>query len=155
MWFWLHFLYLYKRKKYKHRFRFIEPRSQLNTTSTKPLLHGNIYHATEVFLFPFLSLTDIAFEEFRFFKAMYKLPELRIRQPAIIDTQPLAVKRSLQNPEVRVIFSGHFSEAQPFHHSNAVLLKACWSAPCFLSGITDNQRTLHRNLRQSCQFFQI
>ncbi len=34
-------------------------------------------------------------EEFRFFKDMYKLPELHIRQLVIIDTQPLAVKRSL------------------------------------------------------------
>ena len=47
------------------------------------------------FLFPFLPLADIAFEEFRFFKDMYKLPELHIRQLVIIDTQPLAVKRSL------------------------------------------------------------
>ena len=52
--------------------------SQLNTASTKPLLHGNIHHATAVFLFPFLSLADIAFEEFGLFKDMYKLPELRI-----------------------------------------------------------------------------
>ena len=76
-------------------FLFIEPCSQLNTASTKPLLHGNIHHATAVFLFPFLSLADIAFEEFGLFKDMYKLPELRIRQLVIIDTQPLAVKRSL------------------------------------------------------------
>ena len=47
------------------------------------------------FLFPFLPLADIAFEEFRFFKDMYKLPEFHIRQLVIIDTQPLAVKRSL------------------------------------------------------------
>lgn len=45
--------------------------------------------------FPFLSLADIAFKEFRFFKDMNKLPELHIRQLVIIDTQPLAVKRSL------------------------------------------------------------
>ena len=51
----------------------IEPHSQLNTTSTKPLLHGNVHnHATAVFLFPFLPLADIAFEEFGFFKDMYK-----------------------------------------------------------------------------------
>ena len=43
----------------------IEPRSQLNTTSTKPPLHGNIHnHAAAVFLFPFFPLADIAFEEF-------------------------------------------------------------------------------------------
>lgn len=55
------------------------------------MLHGNIHnHATAVFLFPFLSLADIAFEEFGFFKDMYELPELHIRQLAIIDTQPLA-----------------------------------------------------------------
>lgn len=52
-------------------------------------------HATAFFLFPFLSLADIAFEVFGLFKDMYKLPELRIRQLVIIDTQPLAVKRSL------------------------------------------------------------
>ena len=62
----------------------IKPCSQLNTTSTKPLLHGNVHnHATAVFLFPFLPLADIAFEEFRFFKDMYKLPELHIRQLVI------------------------------------------------------------------------
>ena len=78
------------------KFQFIKPRSQLHTTSTKPLLHGNVHnHATAVFLFPFLPLADIAFEEFRFFKDMYKLPELHIGQLVIIDTQPLAVKRSL------------------------------------------------------------
>ena len=66
------------------KFRFIEPRYQLNTTSTKPLLHGNIQnHATTVFLFPLLSLADIAFEEFRFFKDTFKLPELCIRQLVI------------------------------------------------------------------------
>ena len=55
------------------------------------MLHGNIHnHATAVFLFPFLPLADIAFEEFGFFKDMYKLPELHIRQLVIIDTQPLA-----------------------------------------------------------------
>ena len=38
--------YIYtKEKKYKHRFRFIEPRSQLSSTNTKPLLHRNIYHS--------------------------------------------------------------------------------------------------------------
>ena len=89
----------------RDKFKFIKPRSQLNTTSTKPLLHGNVHnHATAVFLFSFLPLADIAFEEFRFFKDMYKRPELHIRQLVIIDTQLLAVKRSLQNPEVRVIF---------------------------------------------------
>lgn len=81
--------------KLKNKFRFIEPHSQLNTTGTKPLLHGNIHHATAVFLFPFLSLADIAFEEFGFFKDMYKLPELHIRQLVIMDTQPLAAKRRL------------------------------------------------------------
>lgn len=74
----------------------IKPRSQLNTASTKPLLHGNIHnHATAVFLFPFLSLAGIAFEVFGLFKDMYKLPKLHIRQLVIIDTQPLTVKRSL------------------------------------------------------------
>ena len=49
----------------RDKFKFIKPRSQLNTTSTKPLLHGNVHnHATAVFLFPFLPLADIAFEEF-------------------------------------------------------------------------------------------
>ncbi len=49
------FFYIYTKEKYKHRFRFIEPRSQLNTAGTKPLLHGNIYHATAVFLIFLLS----------------------------------------------------------------------------------------------------
>lgn len=51
------------------KFQFVKPRSQLNTDSTKPLLHGNIHnHAIAVFLFPFLPLADIAFEEFGLFK---------------------------------------------------------------------------------------
>jgi hypothetical protein len=72
-----------------NHFLFLKPRSQLNTASTKPLLHGNIHHATAVFLFPFLSLADIAFEEFGLFKDMYKLPELRIRQLVIIHKESI------------------------------------------------------------------
>jgi len=71
-------------------FLFIEPCSQLNTASTKPLLHGNIHnHAAAVFLFPFLPLADIAFEVFGLFKDMYKLPELRIRQLVIIHKESI------------------------------------------------------------------
>ena len=87
-------------------FLFIEPCSQLNTASTKPLLHGNIHnHAAAVFLFPFLPLADIALEVFGLFKDMHKLPEFHIRQLVIIDTQPLAVKRSLlfNSPKIQQI----------------------------------------------------